>query len=57
MGKRVRRQVASDNVIDFQQYHNTQHRQRYNSRPRNKTQEEYLLKLQDDTKNIIFATA
>lgn len=55
MGKRVRRQVASDNVIDFQQYHNTQHRQRYNSRPRNKTQEEYLLKLQDDTKNIIFA--
>jgi len=54
--QRVKKRFTSDvNVIDF---HNTfvpAKKQRVTLLPRNKHQESYLFKLNDDTKNIIFA--
>jgi len=55
MSKRVKKRFTSNvNVIDFQAY-TPQKKQRVTLLPRNKHQEEYLYKLQDDTKNIVFA--
>jgi len=55
MSKRVKKRFTSDvNVIDFQPYlPNRKHRLILH--PRNKNQELYLNKLNDDTKNIVFA--
>ncbi len=55
MSKRVKKRFTSNvNVIDFQAY-TPQKKQRVTLLPRNKHQEEYLFKLQDDAKNIVFA--
>jgi phosphate starvation-inducible PhoH-like protein len=55
MSKRVKKRFSSDvNVIDFQPYLPNR-KQRVLLLPRNKHQESYILKLNDDTKNIVFA--
>jgi phosphate starvation-inducible PhoH-like protein len=55
MSKRVKKRFTSDvNVIDFQPYLPNK-KQRVVLLPRNKHQENYLIKLNDDTKNIVFA--
>lgn len=55
MSKRVKKRFTSDvNVIDFQPYLPNK-KQRVLIHPRNKHQEIYLAKLNDDTKNIVFA--
>jgi phosphate starvation-inducible protein PhoH and related proteins len=55
MSKRVKKRFTSEvNVIDFQPYL-PQKKQRVTLLPRNKHQESYLLKLQDDAKSIVFA--
>jgi phosphate starvation-inducible PhoH-like protein len=55
MSKRVKKRFTSDvNVIDFQPYLPNK-KQRLILHPRNKNQELYLNKLNDDTKNIVFA--
>ena len=55
MSKRVKKRFTSDvNVIDFQPYLPNK-KQRVALLPRNKHQESYLIKLNDDTKNIVFA--
>jgi phosphate starvation-inducible PhoH-like protein len=55
MSKRVKKRFTSDvNVIDFQPYLPNK-KQRVVLLPRNKHQENYLFKLNDDTKNIVFA--
>lgn len=55
MSKRVKKRFTSEvNVIDFQPYL-PQKKQRVSLLPRNKHQENYLLKLQDDAKSIVFA--
>jgi phosphate starvation-inducible protein PhoH len=55
MTKRVKKRFTSEvNVIDFQPYL-PQKKQRVTLLPRNKHQESYLLKLQDDAKSIVFA--
>jgi phosphate starvation-inducible protein PhoH and related proteins len=55
MSKRVKKRFTSDvNVIDFQPYLPNK-KQRVALLPRNKHQENYLIKLNDDTKNIVFA--
>lgn len=55
MSKRVKKRFTSDvNVIDFQPYLPGK-KQRLILHPRNKHQELYLNKLNDDTKNIVFA--
>jgi phosphate starvation-inducible PhoH-like protein len=55
MSKRVKKRFTSNvNVIDFQNY-TPQNKHRVTLLPRNKHQEIYLQKLQDDTKNIVFA--
>lgn len=55
MSKRVKKRFTSNiNVIDFQA-HTPQKKQRVLLLPRNKHQETYLSKLQDDAKNIVFA--
>lgn len=55
MSKRVKKRFTSNvNVIDFQTYA-PQKKHRVTLLPRNKHQETYLHKLQDDTKNIVFA--
>jgi phosphate starvation-inducible PhoH-like protein len=55
MSKRVKKRFTSDvNVIDFQPYLPNK-KQRLLIHPRNKNQETYLSKLNDDTKNIVFA--
>jgi phosphate starvation-inducible PhoH-like protein len=55
MSKRVKKRFTSDvNVIDFQPYLPNK-KQRVALLPRNKHQENYLIKLDDDTKNIVFA--
>jgi phosphate starvation-inducible PhoH-like protein len=55
MSKRVKKRFSSDvNVIDFQPYLPNK-KQRVLLLPRNKHQESYILKLNDDTKNIVFA--
>jgi phosphate starvation-inducible PhoH-like protein len=55
MTKRVKKRFTSNvNVIDFNTYV-PQKKHRVNLIPRNRNQQEYLLKLQDDTKNIVFA--
>jgi phosphate starvation-inducible PhoH-like protein len=52
---RVKKRFTSDvNVIDFQPYLPAK-KQRVNLLPRNKHQETYLFKLNDDSKNILFA--
>lgn len=61
--KRAKKRFQSNvNVIEFQQFHQntlhtalTQKKQRVHIVPRNPNQEEYLQKLQDQTKNIVFA--
>ena len=55
MSKRVKKRFTSEvNVIDFQPYL-PQKKQRVSLLPRNKHQETYLMKLQDDAKSIVFA--
>ena len=55
MSKRVKKRFTSEvNVIDFQPYL-PQKKQRVNLLPRNKHQETYLMKLQDEAKSIVFA--
>ncbi len=55
MSKRVKKRFTSNvNVIDFQTYA-PQKKHRVTLLPRNKHQETYLQKLQDDSKNIVFA--
>ena len=55
MSKRVKKRFSSDvNVIDFQPYLPGK-KQRVILLPRNKHQENYLFKLNDETKNIVFA--
>lgn len=55
MSKRVKKRFTSDvNVIDFQPYLPNK-KQRVLIHPRNKHQEIYLAKLNDDSKNIVFA--
>lgn len=55
MSKRVKKRFTSDvNVIDFQPYLPVK-KQRVMLLPRNKHQESYLFKLNDESKNIIFA--
>ncbi len=55
MSKRVKKRFTSEvNIIDFQPYL-PQKKQRVTLLPRNKNQESYLLKLQDDAKSIILA--
>jgi phosphate starvation-inducible PhoH-like protein len=55
MTKRVKKRFTSNvNVIDFNTYV-PQKKHRVSLTPRNRNQQEYLLKLQDDTKNIVFA--
>jgi phosphate starvation-inducible PhoH-like protein len=55
MSKRVKKRFTSDvNVIDFQPYLPNK-KQRVLIHPRNKHQETYLAKLNDDSKNIVFA--
>ena len=55
MSKRVKKRFTSDvNVIDFHPYL-PQKKQRVSLLPRNKHQENYLLKLQDESKSIVFA--
>ncbi len=55
MSKRVKKRFTSDvNVIDFQPYLPGK-KQRVILLPRNKHQENYLFKLNDDSKNIVFA--
>ena len=55
MSKRVKKRFTSEvNVIDFQPYL-PQKKQRVTLLPRNKHQESYLLKLQDESKSIVFA--
>jgi phosphate starvation-inducible PhoH-like protein len=55
MSRRVKKRFTSDvNVIDFQPYLPNK-KQRVVLLPRNKHQENYLFKLNDDTKNIVFA--
>jgi len=52
---RVKKRFTSDvNVIDFHA-HKPAKKQRVNLLPRNKHQESYLFKLNDDNKNILFA--
>jgi phosphate starvation-inducible PhoH-like protein len=52
---RVKKRFTSDvNVIDFHT-HKSAKKQRVTLLPRNKHQETYLFKLQDDNKNIVFA--
>lgn len=59
--KRAKKRSSHMNVIEFQQYQQTnfqalpQKKQRVHIAPRNPNQEEYLLKLQDPAKNIVFA--
>lgn len=59
--KRAKKRFANANVIEFQHFQHTlpqnlpQKKQRVNVVPRNRNQEEYLLKLLDQTKNIVFA--
>lgn len=59
--KRAKKRFQSNaNVIEFQQFHQIhspvpQKKQRVHIVPRNPNQEEYLQKLQDQTKNIVFA--
>jgi len=56
MSKRVKKRFTSNvNVIDFQSYNAPQKKHRVTLLPRNKHQETYLHKLQDDDKNIVFA--
>ena len=53
--QRVKKRFTSDvNVIDFQPFLPAK-KQRVHLLPRNKHQETYLFKLNDDTKNIVFA--
>ena len=55
MSKRVKKRFTSEvNVIDFQPYL-PQKKQRVQLLPRNKNQEEYILKLQNHAKSIVFA--
>ena len=55
MSKRVKKRFSSDvNVIDFQPYLPNK-KQRVILHPRNKNQATYLQKLQDESKNIVFA--
>ncbi len=55
MSKRVKKRFTSNvNVIDFNTYL-PQKKQRVSLYPRNQTQELYLQKLQNDSKNIVFA--
>lgn len=55
MSKRVKKRFTSNvNVIDFQTYA-PQKKHRVTLLPRNKHQETYLYKLQDENKNIVFA--
>ena len=55
MSRKVKKRFTSDvNVIDFQPYLPNK-KQRVVLLPRNKHQENYLFKLNDDTKNIVFA--
>ena len=55
MTKRVKKRFTSEvNIIDFQPYL-PQKKQRVHLLPRNKNQETYLLKLQDDAKSIVLA--
>jgi len=55
MSKRVKKRFNSEvNVIDFQTYLPAK-KQRVMLLPRNRNQENYLKKLQDDVKNIVFA--
>ena len=55
MSKRVKKRFTSNvNVIDFHNYM-PQKKHRVTLLPRNKNQETYLQKLQDDRKNIVFA--
>ena len=55
MSKRVKKRFTSDvNVIDFQPFLPAK-KQRVHLLPRNKHQETYLFKLNDDSKNIVFA--
>jgi phosphate starvation-inducible PhoH-like protein len=60
--KRAKKRFQSNvNVIEFQQFHQNIHtalpqkKQRVHIVPRNPNQEEYLQKLQDQSKNIVFA--
>jgi phosphate starvation-inducible PhoH-like protein len=60
--KRAKKRFANGaNVIEFQNFQHTlpqnlpQKKQRVNVVPRNRNQEEYLLKLLDQSKNIVFA--
>jgi phosphate starvation-inducible PhoH-like protein len=60
--KRAKKRFASNvNVLEFQQFQHTQQvnlpqkKQRVHVVPRNPNQEEYLQKLHDQTKNIVFA--
>jgi phosphate starvation-inducible PhoH-like protein len=56
MSKRVKKRFTSNvNVIDFQSYNAPQKKHRVTLLPRNRHQETYLHKLQDDVKNIVFA--
>ena len=53
---RVKKRFTSNvNVIDFQTYAPQQKKRRVTLLPRNKHQETYLQKLEDDSKNIVFA--
>ena len=55
MTKRVKKRFTSEvNVIDFNTYM-PQKKHRVILTPRNRNQQEYLLKLQDEQKSIIFA--
>ena len=55
MSKRVKKRFTSEvNVIDFQPYL-PQKKQRVQLLPRNRNQEEYILKLQDQATSIVFA--